>query len=100
RSGVVDLDWLAQSLGEAGAPADLIATTRGANTALDALEQARRLKFPVGDVVARAAWRTATGAVAGSGMAIDVAIFDRMGGLLATCDGNGVQSPLPRNRRR
>jgi cobalt-precorrin-5B (C1)-methyltransferase len=100
RSGVVDLDWLAQCLGEAGAPTDLIATTRGANTALDALEQARRLVFPVGDVVARAAWRTASGAVAGSGMAIDVAIFDRTGGLLATCDGSDVQSPLPRNRRR
>jgi cobalt-precorrin-5B (C1)-methyltransferase len=100
RSGVVDLDWLAQSLGDAGAPADLISTTRGANTALHALEQARRLKFPVGDVVARAAWRTASGAVAGSGMAIDVAIFDRTGGLLATCDGSGAQSPLPRNRRR
>ena len=100
RSGAVDLDWLAQSLGEAGAPADLVAITRSANTALDALEEARRRKFPVGDVVARAAWQTASRAVQGSGMAIDVAVFDRAGDLVATCDGSGVQSPLPRNRRR
>jgi cobalt-precorrin-5B (C1)-methyltransferase len=100
RSGAVDLDWLAQSLGEAGAPADLVATTRGANTALHALEEARRCRFPVGDVVARAAWQTASRAVKGSGTAIDVAVFDRTGDLVATWDGSGVQSPLPRNRRR
>jgi cobalt-precorrin-5B (C1)-methyltransferase len=100
RSGAVDLDWLAQSVGEAGAPADLVATTRGANTALHALEEARRCKFPVGDVVARAAWQTASRAVKVGGTAIDVAVFDRTGDLVATCDGSGVQSPLPRNRRR
>jgi cobalt-precorrin-5B (C1)-methyltransferase len=82
RKGSVDRDWLAQVLRQANAPADLIALTGSANTAQQILQQAELQAFPLADLVAEAAWRTADAVVVGKGIALDVAIFDREGRLV------------------
>ncbi|WP_035643478.1 cobalt-precorrin-5B (C(1))-methyltransferase, partial [Bradyrhizobium sp. ORS 375] len=56
RAGEVDLSWLADALREAGAPDALVTAARGANTALQVLQDADRAGFPAGQVVADAAW--------------------------------------------
>ena len=54
------------------------------NRALDALTRCRAAGIPVAERVAERGWATAAGVIAGSGMALEVAVFDRQGGLLAT----------------
>lgn len=82
RSGAVDLDWLAQRLGEAGAEPPFVAAARKANTALEVMETAQRLSLPLGDVVAQSAWETAAKALQGSGTALEIVVFDRNGALV------------------
>lgn len=82
RAGPVDLAWLAARLAEAGAPVEEVARARGANTALEVLDGARRLGLPLGDVVARHAWETAAKALRGAPIALEVIVFDRTGGLV------------------
>jgi cobalt-precorrin-5B (C1)-methyltransferase len=79
RKGSVDRDWLAGLLRQANAPADLIELTASANTAQQILQGAGACGVPLADLVAEAAWRTASAVVAGKGIALDVAIFDREG---------------------
>jgi cobalt-precorrin-5B (C1)-methyltransferase len=98
RAGEVDLGWLAATLETAGAPGPLVTSARGANTALQVLEDAKRLGFPAGDVVARAAWQTARTALGDDGTALDIAVFDRAGELVGSYTGED-HSPLPRKRR-
>ncbi|WP_316225117.1 MULTISPECIES: cobalt-precorrin-5B (C(1))-methyltransferase [unclassified Bradyrhizobium] len=97
RAGEVDRAWLADALSDAGAPDTLVTVARGANTALQVLDEAKRLAFPAGDMVARAAWRTARRAL-GDGIALDIAVFDRAGQLVGQY-GGADHSPLPRKRR-
>jgi cobalt-precorrin-5B (C1)-methyltransferase len=82
RAGSVDRAWLAALLEEAGAPADLVEASRTANTALLVLQEASRRGIPVGDLVARAAWKTAADVLDGTGIALDTAVFDREGRLI------------------
>ncbi|NBJ09877.1 cobalt-precorrin-5B (C(1))-methyltransferase [Microvirga arsenatis] len=82
RSGAVDLDWLAERLGETGADASVVMQARSANTALEVLETARSLGLPLGDVVAQHAWGTAAKALRGASIALEVAVFDRNGQLV------------------
>ena len=82
RSGSVDLIWLADLLRGAGAPADLVEACRTANTALFVLQEADKRGVPVGELVAKAAWKTASEVLAGTGIALDTAVFDRTGGLV------------------
>lgn len=82
RSGAVDLAWLAERLSEAGAEPAVAAQARGANTALEVLETAKRLGLPLGDVVAQHAWRTAAKALRGADMALEIVVFDRGGELV------------------
>lgn len=82
RAGPVDLAWLAERLAEAGAGPDLARRALAANTALEVLQIARAHDLPLGDVVARHAWATAARALAGAGIALEVAVFDRDGGLV------------------
>ena len=84
RSGSVDRAWLAGLLDAAGAPADLIATCRTANTALLVLQEAEKRGVPVGDLVARAAWKTASKVLDGTDIALDMAVFDREGHLVGS----------------
>lgn len=98
RAGEVDLAWLSGELQNAGAPDALVTLARGANTALQVLEEAKQLGFAAGDVVARAAWRAAKRALGDDGVALDVVVFDRNGQLAGACSA-ADHSPLPRKRR-
>ena len=82
RSGHVDCAWLANLLREAGAPADLFESARHANTALHVLQLAEARGIPAGDLVAAAARKTASGVIDGTGILLDVAVFDRQGRLV------------------
>ncbi|UFZ04719.1 cobalt-precorrin-5B (C(1))-methyltransferase [Bradyrhizobium ontarionense] len=98
RAGEVDLDWLANTLRDAGAPDELVTTARNANTALQVLQDAQRAGFSAGDIVAQAAWHTAHRALGNDAIALDVAVFDRDGRLVGQSRGPD-HSPLPRKRR-
>jgi cobalt-precorrin-5B (C1)-methyltransferase len=82
RSGAVDLAWLAERLAEAGAEPSVVEAARGANTALEVLETAKRLGLPIGDVVAQHAWRTAAKALRDTEIALEIVVFDREGQLV------------------
>ncbi|GJD50942.1 Cobalt-precorrin-5B C(1)-methyltransferase [Methylobacterium crusticola] len=82
RAGPVDLAWLAGRLAEAGADPDLARQAAAANTALAVLDLARARDLPLADVVARHAWATAARALSGSGIALEVVVFDRDGWLV------------------
>lgn len=79
RRGSVDLDWLAGLLERGGAPADLVVSARAANSALHVLQEAERCGVAAGEMVAAAAFATAHRVVAGTGIALDVIVFDRTG---------------------
>ncbi len=78
-AGSVDRIWLSELLREAEAPADLVELCRDANTALLVLREAEKRGIPVGEFVAKAAWKTAARLLDGSSIALDVAVFDREG---------------------
>jgi cobalt-precorrin-5B (C1)-methyltransferase len=84
KRGSVDLEALAGIVAGLGGGDDLVQAVRGANSALDALTRCRAAGIPVAERVAERGWATAAGVIAGSGMALEVAVFDRQGGLLAT----------------
>jgi cobalt-precorrin-5B (C1)-methyltransferase len=82
----VELDGLAAMLADLGAPADLIAAAKSANTAGQVLELARARGFALGDLVARRAREVALATVSG-GMMVEVAIFGRDGALVGHAGG-------------
>jgi cobalt-precorrin-5B (C1)-methyltransferase len=82
RSGAVDLAWLSERLIEAGAEPLIAEQARGANTALEVLETARGLGLPLADVVAQHAWQTASKALRGAQIALEIIVFDRAGQLV------------------
>ncbi|HWG98113.1 MAG TPA: cobalt-precorrin-5B (C(1))-methyltransferase, partial [Pilimelia sp.] len=67
----VDFAGLAALVASAGADAALADRVRGANTALDALQICQRAGFPLGDLVAAGARRTAEGVLRGAPVAVD-----------------------------
>jgi cobalt-precorrin-5B (C1)-methyltransferase len=79
RAGSVDNVWLSELLREAEATHDLVELSRGANTALQVLQEAEARGIPVGQFIAKAAWTTAARVLDGSSIALDVAVFDREG---------------------
>lgn len=83
RRGAVDLDWLAERCREIGADADLVARVKRANTAKEAADLALANGVDLPAEVAKAAWRTAAKALRGSAIALEIAIFDRNGTLIA-----------------
>lgn len=80
RAGSVDLAWLSERVREAGGGPDRVRAAKGANSALEVLQTNPDL--PLSDLVARHAWATAARALGGSGAALEVAVFDRDGGLV------------------
>jgi cobalt-precorrin-5B (C1)-methyltransferase len=78
RSGAVDL----AALGAWAGGGTLGARIEGANTALEALDMARGAGVDLAAVVAEKAAAVAAGVVAGRGIGVDVAVFDRQGALL------------------
>jgi len=93
KAGQVDREWLAGLLQESGAPEDLVDGCRHANSALQVLQDAERRGVPVGQLVARAARKTALDVLRGSEVEIDTAVFDRSGRLV------GEAHDERRNRR-
>lgn len=91
--GAVDLAALAALAEAEGIDAAAIAT---APTAAEAFVRAPALAVPV----ARAAWEVAAGVLAGSGIALEVLLFDRDGTLLASSGSAPVgHGGMPRKRR-
>jgi cobalt-precorrin-5B (C1)-methyltransferase len=70
---------LAQLVAEAGGGPALVEGVRQANTALDALQQCAAAGFPLGDLVAAGARRTAEGVLLGAPVEVDVVVIDRAG---------------------
>ncbi|SCM77831.1 putative cobalt-precorrin-6A synthase (deacetylating) [uncultured Pleomorphomonas sp.] len=84
KRGSVDLDALSAIIADLGGGADLVRTVSSANTALEALTLCRAAGIPIAEAVAERGFATAAALIAGSGMALEVALFDRSGGLLAS----------------
>ena len=75
----VSTESLAARVREAGGPPDLVEGVRGANTALDALQQCSAAGVPLGDLVAAGARDTALGDLRGAEVEVDVVVIDRAG---------------------
>jgi cobalt-precorrin-5B (C1)-methyltransferase len=84
KRGSVDLDHLAEVAAGAGAAEPVVERVRHANSALEVLEIARETGFDLGGPIAAAGWRTAARHLRGSGIELEIAVFDRTGGLVAT----------------
>ena len=82
RAGAVDLDHLSQMARAAGAPPDFISAIPGANSALEVLQMAQARNIDIVTPVADAALVAALKVVRGTGILLDVVIFDRHGALL------------------
>ncbi|MCI0598939.1 MAG: cobalt-precorrin-5B (C(1))-methyltransferase [Beijerinckiaceae bacterium] len=81
--GEVDISWLAARFAEAGANEGLLARVKAARSAGEVLQLAKAQIFDIAAPVASAAWGTAARVLYGSGIALEVAIFDRDGRLLS-----------------
>lgn len=84
KRGTADLDALADVAARAGAEADVVAAIRGSNTVAQAFQIARAAGVAMGEAVAARAWATAAVVLAGTGIELEILIFDREGRLLGT----------------
>lgn len=100
KRGSVDLEALAKLAETAGGSADLSARIRASNTAAEALGHAESQNIALGDAVARGAWQTASAVVAGKPVEIEIAVFDRDGGLVGHAPFARAHAAPPRKRRR
>ncbi len=82
RAGPVDLAWLADRAREAGADEAFAAWVPSANGAGEVLMRARQAGLPIGDVVAGHAFRTAAKTLGVPDCELEIAVFDREGGLV------------------
>lgn len=83
RRGLVDLDQIAAWMAEAGGRSEAVDAMRAANTAMEALAISRAAGIDLSAEIALRAAREAARVLDGSGVAIDVAVFDRNGNKLA-----------------
>jgi cobalt-precorrin-5B (C1)-methyltransferase len=101
KRGSVDLAALAGLAGTAGPSEALTQRIMASNTAAEAFEHAAAADVMLGDEVARAARETARGVVAGSGVDIEIILFDRDGRLVGHAPFESHHEvATPRNRRR
>ena len=84
RSGEIDFAVLGGWLVEAGAGPELTAKAVGANSALEVLELSGSAGLDLAGLVAKRALATARAAAKDASFALDIAVFDRDGRLLAT----------------
>jgi cobalt-precorrin-5B (C1)-methyltransferase len=98
KRGSVDLKALAKLADAAGGSPNLRAHILGSNTAAEAFDHAQADGIALGDAVARGAQATAAGVVAGKPVEIEVAVFDRDGGLVGHAPF--AHAAPPRKRRR
>ena len=83
KRGAVDLEWLADAARKAGGDVALAARIKTANTAMEACGLAEESGIDLPERVAEAACRAAAKAVGQTAITLDVAVFDRVGMLLA-----------------
>ena len=77
----------------------LAARIEGAVSVAEAFAAAADADVALGDAVAAGAWRTAASVLAGSGVSLEVAVFNRGGALVGRAPFTPVQgASLPRNR--
>jgi cobalt-precorrin-5B (C1)-methyltransferase len=104
RRGAVDLAALAAFARNAGASPELAERIAVSNTAAEAFAHAAAEGVALGDEVARAAQRTAAEVVAGCGMEVEIALFDRDGVLVGHAAFAGAhvpsRAPSPSRKRR
>ncbi len=81
RRGLVDLDQIAVWLSEAGATPELVDAARGANTAQQILGLSRDAGIDLATAIAERACTAAARTLSGSGVDLDVVVFDRDGNL-------------------
>ena len=82
RAGPVDFAWLSERAREAGADEAFAGWVPRANTALEVLQRAQAAGLPLAQVVAGHAWASAARTLAAQAE-LEIAVFDREGGLLA-----------------
>ncbi|MEW6255805.1 MAG: cobalt-precorrin-5B (C(1))-methyltransferase [Pseudomonadota bacterium] len=82
KRGAADLESLAMLARSAGASPKLVADVTRANTVAHAFSLCEAEGLPLGDSVAQGSWRTAAQVIAGRGMELEVAVFDREGKLM------------------
>jgi cobalt-precorrin-5B (C1)-methyltransferase len=82
KRGMADLDALAAVAVDAGASPELSERIRGANTVAEAFAAATADGIPVGDAIARRAWITAAAVLKGTGIELEVLVFNRDGELM------------------
>lgn len=84
HGGAVDFDFLAAAVAALGGTPALAETVRAATGALEALDLCLAADLPLADRIAAMAWKTAAKVISGSVVSLEVVIFGRAGGLLAT----------------
>jgi cobalt-precorrin-5B (C1)-methyltransferase len=84
--GMADLDALAAVAEQAGASADLATRMRGTNTVAEAFSLAAGEGVPLGDAIASAAWSTAATVLRGTGIELELLVFNREGELMGKKD--------------
>ncbi|MBV9432835.1 MAG: cobalt-precorrin-5B (C(1))-methyltransferase [Hyphomicrobiales bacterium] len=92
RRGAVDSDWLAERVVEAGGDVALSETIKRANSAMEVLGLCRAAGVDIGLAVAEAAFATSAKALGGANIALEIAIFDRQGALVARTPFRAVHS--------
>ncbi len=98
KRGAVDFSALAE-LARAAEP--VAARIMASNTTAEAFAHAAESGVPLGERVAHAAWRTAASVLAGSGIALEIVLFDAGGRLVGRTDFLPVHGAPPgRNLRR
>jgi cobalt-precorrin-5B (C1)-methyltransferase len=100
RRGAVDLAALATFARKAGASVALSERIAASNTAAEAFAHAAAEGVALGNEVAHAARRTAARVVAGCGIAIEIAVFDREGALMGRAPFASTHDPPPSRKRR
>nr|WP_319531116.1 cobalt-precorrin-5B (C(1))-methyltransferase [uncultured Cohaesibacter sp.] len=85
----VDFDWMADRLNAIGASAELVASSRRANTALQILEEAQQEGIDIAADVAKLAQQKALALLGTVPIALDVVVIDRAGTLLASTPALG-----------
>jgi cobalt-precorrin-5B (C1)-methyltransferase len=100
RRGSVDLGVLAKLAEKVGGSRALAERIVAANTAAEAFSHAAREGVALGDEVARAAWETAAGVLAGTQIEIEIALFDRNGQIAGRAPFAKAHAAPPLKRRR
>jgi cobalt-precorrin-5B (C1)-methyltransferase len=100
KRGTVDLAGLAALAEDAGGSAALRAKIEASNTTAEAFAYAAAEGIALGDRVAQAAQATALAPLAGSGIAVEVTVFDRDGVLVGRAPFADHETSPPRNLRR